>query len=240
MKAIVSLSGGLDSTVLLGYAAHQWDANSILACSFNYGQRHVKELSAAAAVAAFYDVEHIVFDLRPVTAFWGSDSSLLFGSEVPHGHYAEDTMKQTIVPNRNMIFASIATGLAVSRGADTICLAVHGGDHFVYPDCRPEFMSAMSEAIRLGNPDANLELYAPFIWKTKADIARIGESLNVPMALSWSCYEGGDLHCGRCGTCVERIEAFRIAGVPDPTEYDPEGLKFALDVLQAKAKETPK
>ncbi len=151
-----------------------------------------------------------------------SGSALTDDVDVPHGHYAAENMAVTVVPNRNAIMLSIAYGVAVARGARIVAAAVHAGDHYVYPDCRPGFVEAFDrmqrEAVE-GFGDPSLCLYAPFVHKTKAEIVEIGAALGVPYEDTWSCYEGGEVHCGLCGTCNERKEAFRLAGVPDPTEY---------------------
>jgi 7-cyano-7-deazaguanine synthase len=151
-----------------------------------------------------------------------SGSALTDDIEVPHGHYAAENMAVTVVPNRNAIMLSIAYGVAVARKAALVACAMHAGDHYVYPDCRPQFVEAFDAMQRQavdGFGDPNLCLYAPFVNKTKAEIVEIGTSLNVPYEDTWSCYEGRELHCGLCGTCNERKEAFRLANVPDPTEY---------------------
>jgi 7-cyano-7-deazaguanine synthase len=142
--------------------------------------------------------------------------------EVPHGHYAAPSMAITIVPNRNAIMLSVAYGAAVADEAEIVAIGVHAGDHFIYPDCRAPFIESYDAMQRLavegcGHPD--LRLYAPFVEESKADIVRLGAGLGVPFELTWSCYEGGEIHCGQCGTCVERKEAFALANVPDPTEY---------------------
>ncbi|MCB1120019.1 MAG: 7-cyano-7-deazaguanine synthase, partial [Verrucomicrobiae bacterium] len=137
---------------------------------------------------------------------------------VPHGHYEEENMKSTVVPNRNMILLSVATGWAVSLKADCVSYAAHAGDHAIYPDCREEFADALDKTMRLADWQ-EIYLNRPFVSWTKADIVRRGAELNVPFEKTWSCYEGGDQHCGRCGTCIERREAFHLAGVADPTEY---------------------
>jgi len=233
-NAVVLLSGGLDSTTALAVAQNRF--RNITALSVNYGQRHARELRAAHRVAEFFNVPHYVLDLTSVGQLFQSNnasSSLLYGQDVPDGHYAEDNMKKTIVPNRNMILLSIAAGLVVSKGGGAVVVAAHAGDHFIYPDCRPEFLHAVEEALQIGN-DEPVGLYAPFKNDSKAAIVSIGHALDVPYHLTWSCYKGGDVHCGRCGTCVERIEAFRLAGVPDPTVYDTAGYAYALELLKAK------
>jgi 7-cyano-7-deazaguanine synthase len=217
MKTIVICSGGLDSVTL----AHQVAAKHTLAglISFNYGQRHRKELDFAARAATRLNVPHTIMDISYIGAEL-SGSALTDDVAVPDGHYAEESMKITVVPNRNAIMLSIAYGIAAARGLDAVAAAFHGGDHFIYPDCRPAFVekfAAMQNAALDGMH--NIQLDAPFLHKTKADIVTAGAALNVPFAETWSCYKGGEIHCGRCGTCVERREAFHLANVDDPTHY---------------------
>lgn len=219
MSDLVLLSGGLDSSTLLADAVRSGTAS--LAVSVAYGQRHIRELRAAHDIAAHYEIEHIVLDLSG----WGR---LLTGSAltdasvpVPHGHYAHESMKATVVPNRNATMLSAASGVAQARGCARVLTAVHAGDHPIYPDCRPEFIDAIAAATELAT-DGAVSIAAPFVHRTKTDIARRAGELGVPIGMTWSCYEGhtnGDAHCGRCGTCVERIEALHDAGVPDPTRY---------------------
>lgn len=233
-NAVVLLSGGLDSTTALAIAVERF--KRVTALSVNYGQRHSRELEAARKIALFYGVKHHVLDLTSVGALFQANdasSSLLFGQDVPDGHYAEDNMKKTIVPNRNMILLSIAAGLVVSQGGGVVGVAAHAGDHFIYPDCRPEFLEQMEKALQVGN-DEPVALWTPFKNDSKADIVKIGVGLNVPYYLTWSCYKGGHDHCGKCGTCVERIEAFKLAGVIDPTVYDLDGLRYAEALLESK------
>lgn len=228
-KAVSLLSGGLDSATLLYQL--QADGYQVHALSFNYGQRHSRELEFAQRLAAEANVEHQVIWLgyqEGTEGFIESLAPLLKGSSltdssvaVPHGHYAEDSMKQTVVPNRNAIMLSIAYGVAVADGADLVAFAAHAGDHAIYPDCRPDFVEALGHALSIGNEWANPrpELAAPFIHMSKAQIADLATDLELPIELTWSCYEGGDIHCGRCGTCVERQEAFAEAHLKDPTTY---------------------
>ncbi|RXV66069.1 7-cyano-7-deazaguanine synthase QueC [Roseovarius sp. A46] len=218
MDTIVICSGGLDSVTL----AHKTAAERRLAAllSFDYGQRHVKEVESARACAARLGVPHRVVDLRGVGAAL-SGSALTDDVDVPDGHYAEDTMKITIVPNRNAIMLAVAFGMAAAQKAGAVAAAVHGGDHFIYPDCRPGFIAAfqaMQDHALEGV--AEVELWTPYVHGSKADIVADGAHLGVPFAETWSCYKGGLHHCGRCGTCVERREAFHLAGVADPTAYD--------------------
>lgn len=217
---IVLLSGGLDSTVLAYYAATA--AETVVALSVAYGQRHVKELVAAQRIAVELGAEWIYLNL---TDLGGMLTSSLTGTgEIPHGHYEAESMKSTVVPNRNAILASLAYGIGVSRQAAFVWMGSHAGDHMIYPDCRPEFFTALNTALHIGNswkPTDMLlpALKAPFINKTKTEIVQLGSTLGVPFKDTWSCYEGGTLHCGRCGTCVERKEAFELAGVADLTDY---------------------
>lgn len=225
MKYVTIVSGGMDS-VTLAYDINADDSEQLLV-SFDYGQRHVRELQAAADAASALSVRWEVIDLRDVgRALSGSRSALLDRYvDVPHGHYAAESMRSTIVPNRNMMMLAIAAAIASAEGAQLVAFAAHGGDHHVYPDCRPEFVEALDRAVDLGtldeDTDSSVRLIAPYIEWSKTDIARRGKSLGVPFERTWSCYEGGRLHCGKCGTCVERIEALRDAGVDDKTEYAP-------------------
>lgn len=223
-KAVLIISGGLDSTVL-AYWLHD-QGYSLHLMSFDYGQRHVKELEYAKITAKKLLVAHDIIDLRQLTGLLTTSSLTNPDIAVPDGWYTDETMKITVVPNRNMIMLSIAAGVAVAENASGIATAVHSGDHFIYPDCRPAFIVAAERAIRIGNEGfANeaLHIIAPFVNSTKADIVRTGNHLQVPFTDSWSCYKGGDIHCGKCGTCNERKEAFQLAGVADPTEYEYRG-----------------
>lgn len=215
-RDLILLSGGLDSSTALAAASASGRAGRAL--SVAYGQRHARELDAARQVAAHYRVTHDVLDLTS----WGQ---LLRGSAltdpdvpVPHGHYAAPSMAATIVPNRNATLLCAAAGVAQAHGCDTVITAVHAGDHHVYPDCRPEFVHALNEAVQIATEGA-VRISAPFLDQSKTDIARTAGRLSVPVELTWSCYEGAAVHCGQCGTCVERIEALHDAGVPDPTAY---------------------
>ena len=215
MQMVLIHSGGLDSTVLLyelrraGHALH--------ALSVDYGQRHRKELEAAAAICAEAGVDHRVVDLRAVRPLL-ADSALTGDQPVPEGRYDDISMRQTVVPNRNMILLSVAVAWAVNLKADGVAYAAHAGDHALYPDCRPAFIEAMRQAVQLCDWHA-VELLTPFADLRKADIVRLGASLGAPLARTWSCYKGEALHCGQCGTCIERREAFAEADVPDPTVY---------------------
>jgi len=215
-RVVLIHSGGLDSTVLLYHLLAE--GHSVSALSVHYGQRHAKELARAAAIAQRMGVRHEMADLRAVAGLLAGSSLTSPDIPVPEGHYAEENMKATVVPNRNMILLALAAGWAISQKADAVAYAAHSGDHAIYPDCRTEFADAMRHAIGLADWH-KVDLLRPFVTLTKADIVRRGAQLFVPFADTWSCYKGGDLHCGRCGTCIERREAFHLAGVLDPTPY---------------------
>jgi len=227
MKTIVICSGGLDSVSLAHMVADEHELTRLV--SFDYGQRHVKELEFAAACANRLGVPHDVIDMRGIGASL-SGSALTDEIDVPDGHYAEETMKITVVPNRNAIMLSIAFGIAAAQQADAVATAVHGGDHFIYPDCRPGFTQAFETMQRHALEGyADVRLYTPFVHRSKADIVTAGAQHGTPFAETWSCYKGGEKHCGRCGTCVERREAFHLAGVEDPTAYaDPDFWRAAV------------
>lgn len=216
---VAIVSGGLDSVTLAHMLAEKTEQLTLV--SFDYGQKHLKELEFARECAAELGAEHIIADLSGLGNVL--DSALTSEeTEVPDGHYAEDSMKITVVPNRNMIMLSIAAGIAVSKKANYVATGVHAGDHFVYPDCRPPFIVAVQKAIKIGNEgfiDADFVVDAPFVTLGKHDIVTVGMNLGVDFTKTWSCYKGGNLHCGTCGTCVERKEAFELAGYQDPTEY---------------------
>lgn len=208
-------SGGVDSTVLLAHL--RAEGREVHCLSVDYGQRHRRELEAARAICAHYGVDHRLADLRALAPLFGSNA-LTGGVKVPEGHYEEESMKATVVPNRNMLLISVATAWAVSLRAESVAYGAHGGDHAIYPDCRPEFAEALDRAVRLADWH-EVRLERPFVKMDKAAIVRRGAELGAPFSLTWSCYVGGERHCGKCGTCVERKEAFRLAGVADPTDY---------------------
>lgn len=216
--AIVLLSGGMDSAALTGYLLSL--GYTVDAVAVDYGQRHRRELDAAEAVALHYQIRCDVVDLTAVGKLLGGSALTDPNIAVPEGHYADESMRITVVPNRNAILIMVAAGVAVTRHAQYVATAVHAGDHPVYPDCRPQFITAAGQAVTTGTAGhGDVHLIAPFVNSTKAWIADLGAKLGVPFALTWSCYQGGDQHCGRCGTCVERREAFDTAGTPDPTRY---------------------
>jgi len=216
MKVIVLCSGGMDSVTALHWARRRHDLQRVL--SFDYGAKHNhRELPFAAEQARLAGAPHTVIPLGFIGEHFKSDL-LQSGGEVPEGHYADENMRRTVVPFRNGIMLAVAGGLAESCGALGLVIAAHSGDHAIYPDCREDFMRGMGNALRFGTYEA-VELLRPFIGLTKGQIVTEGTALGVDYARTWSCYKGGTVHCGRCGTCVERREAFLEAGVPDPTEY---------------------
>lgn len=216
-RVLAVCSGGLDSSVLAYRYAAQGQLSALL--SVDYGQRHVTELDHAQRLSERLGVPFILIDLKSITRHLTA-CSLTSPVEVPDGHYAEETMKQTVVPNRNALLLATAFSIAAGRGDTHVATAVHAGDHFIYPDCRPEFLTAFQSMERQALSGLwSVELDTPYSAKTKADIVREGADLQVPFETTWSCYKGGEQHCGRCGTCVERLEAFHLAGVTDPTVY---------------------
>lgn len=213
-EGVVVLSGGLDSTAALYQAIRE--GMIVTSCvSFNYGQKHKKELDYAKATCERLAIKHHVIDLWSsgfTEAIATSGSSLVSDTEVPEGHYAQENMKSTVVPNRNMVMISIAGSIAVAEGVGNVVVGVHAGDHFIYPDCRYPFIVTMDAALRVGNEGfGDIHLVAPFINSTKADIAYSAMLNMLHLDHTWSCYKGGDKHCGKCGTCVERLEAFHEA-----------------------------
>lgn len=215
-KVLVITSGGMDSAVLLHH--HLRGGDQVRALAINYGQRHRIELLRAERQAAYNEVPFCVADLSNLGRLLPGSSQTSPNVAVPEGHYAADNMKATVVPNRNMILLSVAIGHAIASGADFVSYAAHSGDHAIYPDCRPEFASAMDAVAQLCDWRP-ISLLRPFIHMTKAEIVSLGAELKVDFAATYSCYAGGEQHCGRCGTCVERVLAFKEAGVPDPTIY---------------------
>ena len=216
MKVVVLCSGGMDSVTALHWARRHHAV--VAALSFDYGSKHnPREIPFAAEHARALGVPHQVVKLDFINGLFTS-ALLRSGGAVPEGHYEAATMRQTVVPFRNAILLAAATGFAESRGAAGLVIAAHGGDHAIYPDCREDFLRAMGDAMRHGTY-AGIVLLRPFIAMTKAQIAGVGRRLGVDYARTWSCYKGGEIHCGKCGTCVERREAFLLAGIPDPTVY---------------------
>lgn len=214
MKVLLVLSGGLDSAVTLyNLIQREFDVEAI---TFDYNQRHKKEIQSAKALAKKVGIKH---DIIPVPAEF--KSALTSDIKVPYGHYQEESMKLTVVPNRNMIFLSIAAGIAISREIDNIAIGVHAGDHDIYPDCRPDTIRAIERAIQIGNWHCqNFMIFTPYIYQTKEDIVKDGIKYQVPFDLTWTCYEGKEKPCGKCGSCIERLEAFERNNITDPLDYE--------------------
>jgi 7-cyano-7-deazaguanine synthase len=223
MKAVLILSGGLDSSTL-GYYLKANNYSELICLTFDYGQKHVKEIDSAKIIASKLNAEHKIIDfslLKPILK--ASNSSLTNDAlAVPHGAYTKENMSSTVVPNRNAMMLTFAWTVACVEEADALAYGAHSGDHYLYPDTRPEFLNAINTALRLGTEDVNkkdLNLIAPFINKSKSDIVTIGAQLNVPFELTWTCYEGGDISCGLCGSCHGRKDAFLQANIKDPIIY---------------------
>ena len=213
--SILILSGGMDSVTLL----YDYQDRIQLAISFDYGSKHnSREIPFAKLHCQRLGIEHLVIPLDFMQRFFQS-SLLKGGEEIPEGHYADENMKCTVMSFRNGIMLAIAAGMAESRGLKNVMMANHGGDHAIYPDCRPEFVDAMDRAITAGTYEG-VKLLAPYTSLTKTQIALIGKKIGINYAETWSCYKGGVHHCGKCGTCVERREALAEAGIPDTTKYE--------------------
>lgn len=215
-KVVVIYSGGMDSFTVLNKALQQ--GHDVYALSFDYGQRHVKELEVAAQVCKKLNVPHKIVDISAINQLIGG-SSLTDDIDVPEGHYEEESMKSTIVPNRNMILLSLAVGYAVSLKASQVYYGAHSGDHAIYPDCRPEFVKKMDDVCRIANYDA-VEIFSPYLNNTKIDILTDGIKMGLDYSQTWTCYNGREKACGKCGACQERLEAFKLNNVTDPLEYE--------------------
>lgn len=212
---IIVLSGGMDSVTML----HEFASEIKVAVSFDYGSKHnAKEIPFAALHCQQLGIQHIVIPLDFMTRYFKS-SLLMGGEDIPEGNYDDENMKSTVVPFRNGIMLSVAAGLAESHGLKRLFIANHFGDHAIYPDCRAGFIKAMSEAVSEGTYE-HIRIEAPYTGISKTDIAKRGAKLGINYAETWSCYKGGEKHCGKCGTCMERKEAFRKAGLTDPTIYE--------------------
>ncbi len=217
-KAVVLLSGGLDSTTLLYWVVKQGYEPYVL--SFDYGQRHKKELEFAKRTCEKLEVEHRAVDLTSIRELLQGSALTTESVSVPEEHYSHETQKTTVVPNRNAIMLNVAVGYAVSIGADRVFYAAHYNDRAIYPDCREEFVESQNQTAKLANDAPELEIIAPFVSKTKADLVKIAGELGVPFEDTWSCYKGGERACGVCGTCRERIEAFQVSGIEDAINYE--------------------
>ena len=213
--SVIILSGGMDSVTML----HEFRSYIALAVTFDYGSNHAeKEIECAKYHCKQLGIEHIIIPLSFMKQYF--HSSLLDGSSaIPEGHYADENMKSTVVPFRNGIMLAIACGLAEDRGLNKVMIANHGGDHAIYPDCRATFIDSISDAMAYGTYN-NVRVFAPYTGITKGEIALKGKMLGIDYSTTWSCYKGGEHHCGKCGTCVERKEAMQYAGIEDNTIYE--------------------
>ena len=215
-KVVIIYSGGMDSYTSLHLARQQgYDVHAV---SFNYGQRHSKELIYAKDVTEKYKIPHKIVDISSINQLIGG-SSLTDNIDVPEGHYEEDSMKQTVVPNRNMILLSMAVGYAVSIGAEAVYFGAHSGDHAIYPDCRTEFVDAMNAVCAIANYES-IAIRAPFLKDDKIEILKIGLKLGLDYNETWTCYNGREKACGKCGSCQERLEAFEQNNSVDPLDYE--------------------
>ncbi len=221
MKAVLILSGGIDSSTL-GYWLKQQGYSELICITYNYGQRQIIELESAKKIAKNLNATHHIIDVSFMQQFLKGSSLTDRSIDIPHGAYTKENMQITVVPNRNTMLLSIAWSIACVERADVLAYGAQCGDHYLYPDTRPDYFNAMNLALRLGTEDCrddNLELIAPLLKKSKADVIKLGNSLNVPFADTWSCYEGGDTHCGLCGACQSRRSGFVEAGIQDPKVY---------------------
>jgi len=217
MSAVVILSGGMDSTTLLYDTLNR--GYKVRALSFNYGQRHVRELEYAKATCTVLKIQHKVVDLTPINSLLQGSALTSPSIKVPRGHYTSPSMKATVVPNRNMILLSLAIGYAISIKANHVFYGAHAGDHSIYPDCRREFVTAMQRIARICDY-RKIRLHAPYLRIDKGDIVIIGKKLKVDYSSTWTCYDPKeDKACGHCGACTERLEAFKKAGIKDPIKY---------------------
>ncbi|MDO6447283.1 7-cyano-7-deazaguanine synthase QueC [Colwellia sp. 1_MG-2023] len=215
-KVVVIYSGGMDSFTVLNRALK--DGKEVFALSFDYGQRHVKELQCASDVCKSLNVPHKVIDITTINQLLAG-SSLTDDIDIPEGHYEAETMKSTVVPNRNMILLSLAVGYAVSVGAAQVYYGAHSGDHAIYPDCRPEFVEKMNDVCQIANYEA-VEIFSPYLTVTKSDILTDGIKMALDYSKTWTCYNGREKACGKCGACQERLEAFSDNNVVDPLAYE--------------------
>lgn len=215
-KVVVIYSGGMDSFTVLNRALK--DGKEVYALSFDYGQRHVKELECASTVCTSLNVKHKIIDISAINQLLAG-SSLTDDIDIPEGHYEAENMKSTIVPNRNMILLSLAVGYAVSVGASQVYYGAHSGDHAIYPDCRPEFVQKMNDVCQIANYES-VDIFSPYLTVNKTAILADGLSMGLDYSDTWTCYNGREKACGKCGACQERLEAFAENKIADPIEYE--------------------
>jgi 7-cyano-7-deazaguanine synthase len=215
-KVVVIYSGGMDSFTVLNRAVK--DGKEVFALSFDYGQRHVKELECASTVCTSLNIAHKIIDISSINQLLAG-SSLTDDIDIPEGEYESDNMKSTVVPNRNMILLSLAVGYAVSVGASQVYYGAHSGDHAIYPDCRPEFVEKMNAVCQIANYES-VEIFSPYLSVNKSAILADGLSMGLNYIDTWTCYNGRDKACGKCGSCQERLEAFKDNNISDPIPYE--------------------
>ncbi len=215
-KAVVIYSGGMDSYTILNKALRS--GKDIYALTFDYGQKHCKEIEYAKAACARLNIPHRIIDITAINQLLQS-SSLTSDIEIPEGHYEDDNMKSTVVPNRNMILLSLAIGYAVDIGAAEVFYGAHAGDHAIYPDCRPEFVTAMNAVAQIANYQA-VSIETPYLNANKDAILKDGLAMGLDYGDTWTCYNGRQHACGKCGSCVERLEAFAANNAKDPLTYE--------------------
>lgn len=215
-KAVVVYSGGMDSFTVLNTAVQS--GLEVYALSFNYGQKHSKELKVAALVCQELNIPHKVVDITAINSLM-DNSSLTGDAEIPEGHYEDESMKSTVVPNRNMVLLSMAIAYAVSLEAGKVYYGAHSGDHHIYPDCRPEFVEAMNAVSKIANYQS-VEIVTPFLHISKGEILKAGLNMQLDYEKTWTCYNGREKSCGKCGACHERLEAFTEQGKTDPLDYE--------------------
>ncbi len=219
MKAVIIVSGGMDSVTMLYHIIKNGGVSVEHILAFEYGQRHYKELTYVPYHANVFSVPYSIIDLKSLISVFGESAMINLNRRVPEGRYQEEIIQDTVVPNRNMIFLSIAVAKAQSIGVNTVLYGAHTGDHAIYPDCTPAFINAISRAACLGNYKP-MSISAPFILLNKVDILRHGLELNVDYSKTWTCYKGRNLACGTCSSCIERRGAFAALGEIDPLEYE--------------------
>lgn len=215
-KVVVIYSGGMDSFTVLNHALKQ--GHEVYALSFNYGQRHVRELDAAASVCNRLSIPHKIVDITAINSLLAG-SSLTSDIDIPEGHYEAESMQSTVVPNRNMILLSLAIGYAVSIGAEAVYYGAHSGDHAIYPDCRPEFVEKMNDVSLIANYEP-VRIAVPYLRNNKAEILADGLAMGLDYSQTWTCYNGREKACGKCGACMERLEAFTANQQTDPLPYE--------------------
>jgi 7-cyano-7-deazaguanine synthase len=215
-KIVVIFSGGMDSFTVLNKTIQK--GYDVYALSFDYGQRHVKEVESAKKICAKLNIPHKIVDISAINQIIGG-SALTDNIEVPEGHYEAENMKQTIVPNRNMILLSMAVGYAVSIEAEKVYYGAHSGDHAIYPDCRPEFVEKMNDVCKIANYEP-VEVVTPYLYSSKIEILTDGLAMGLDYSDTWTCYNGREKACGKCGACQERLEAFKLNNAVDPLAYE--------------------